>query len=244
MLDVLVPALRASLFLWALLGLVYPLAVTGLAQILFPDEANGSLIRDADGTVIGSRLIGQQWTGPEWFHGRPSATTGSDPNDPTKTIAVPYNAANSGGSNLGPTSGILVERLTADRKALDQTEPELAGKSVPADMLTTSGSGLDPHVKPGLRRTASSAGGSGTRRPGGACRCGVGPAYYRAHFRHIRRTPGQRIAAELRPTARVPCYAIGSLNAEILAVSAIGYRQPSRREPLPNCAGLRDDAAS
>jgi K+-transporting ATPase ATPase C chain len=163
MFDVLVPALRASLLLWALLGLIYPLAVTGLAQILFPDEANGSLIRSADGTVIGSRLIGQQWTGPEWFHGRPSATTGSDPNDPTKTIAAPYNAASSGGSNLGPTSAVLVERLATDRRALDETEPELAGKSIPADMLTTSGSGLDPHISPAyaalqVRRVAAARG--------------------------------------------------------------------------------------
>ena len=148
MFEVLVPALRASLLLWALLGLGYPLVLTGLAQILFPDEANGSLIRSPDGTVIGSRLIGQQWTGPEWFHSRPSATTASDPNDPTKTIAAPYNAASSGGSNLGPTSGILIERLAADRKILDETNPELAGKPIPADMLTTSGSGLDPDISP------------------------------------------------------------------------------------------------
>jgi K+-transporting ATPase ATPase C chain len=148
MFKVLVSALRASLLLWALLGLVYPLAVTGFAQILFPHEANGSLIRSADGTVIGSRLIGQQWTGPEWFHARPSATTGSDPTDPTKTNPAPYNAANSGGSNLGPTSAILIERLARDRKALDHTEPELFGKPIPADMLTTSGSGLDPDISP------------------------------------------------------------------------------------------------
>src|SRR5271166_1672974 len=163
MFEILVPALRASLLLWALLGLVYPLAVTGIAQILSPNEANGSLIRSADGTVIGSRLIGQQWTGPEWFHGRPSATTAGDPTDPTKTVAAPYNAANSGGSNLGPTSGILVERLTADRKTLDQAQPELIGKSIPADMLTTSASGLDPEISPAyaalqVRRVAAARG--------------------------------------------------------------------------------------
>jgi potassium-transporting ATPase KdpC subunit len=146
-----------------LLGLAYPIAITGLAQILFPDQANGGLIRNGDGTVIGSRLIGQQWTGPEWFHGRPSATTDSDPTDPTKTIPAPYNAANSGGSNLGPTSGILVERLAANRKALDQTEPELAGNPIPADMLTTSGSGLDPDISPAhaalqVRRVAAARG--------------------------------------------------------------------------------------
>ena len=130
------------------MGLGYPLVVTGLAQILFPDEANGSLIRSPDGTVIGSRLIGQQWTGSEWFHGRPSATTAGDPTDPTKTIAAPYNAASSGGSNLAPTSGILIERLAADRKILDETNPELAGKPIPADALTTSASGLDPDISP------------------------------------------------------------------------------------------------
>jgi potassium-transporting ATPase KdpC subunit len=148
MFKVLVPALRASLLLWALLGLVYPLAVTGLGQALFPYEAQGSLLRSADGAVIGSGLIGQEWTGPEWFHGRPSATIGADPADPTKTIAVPYNAANSGGSNLGPTSAVLIERLAADRKALDQAQPELAGNLIPADTLTTSGSGLDPEISP------------------------------------------------------------------------------------------------
>jgi potassium-transporting ATPase KdpC subunit len=146
--TVLVPALRAALLLWALLGLVYPLAVTGLGQALFPYEAQGSLLRNTDGAVIGSRLIGQEWTGPEWFHGRPSATTGADPADPAKTIAIPYNAANSGGSNLGPTSAILVERLASDRKALDQAEPGLTGRPIPADMLTTSGSGLDPDISP------------------------------------------------------------------------------------------------
>jgi len=148
MFDVLVPALRTSLLLWALLGLAYPLAVTGFGQALFPYEAQGSLLRGADGRVIGSQLIGQQWTGSEWFHGRPSATMGSDSIDPTKTIAAPYNAANSGGSNLGPTSLVLIERLAADRKALDETEPELAGKRIPADALTTSGSGLDPEISP------------------------------------------------------------------------------------------------
>ena len=163
MFEVLVPAVRASVLLWVLLGLAYPLGVSGIAQLLFPDEASGSLIRSADGTVIGSRLIGQQWNGAEWFHGRPSATTGSDPTDPTKTMAVPYNAANSGGSNLGPTSGILIERLAADRKALDQAEPELTGRPIPADMLTTSASGLDPDISPAyaalqVRRVAAARG--------------------------------------------------------------------------------------
>jgi potassium-transporting ATPase KdpC subunit len=148
MLAIIMPALRASAILGILLGLAYPLAVTGLAQLLFPDEARGSLVARADGIVIGSRLIGQQWTGPGWFHGRPSATTRSNPDDPSAPIAAPYNAANSGGSNLGPSSRTLVERLTTDRKALDQQQPELAGKPIPADTLTTSASGLDPDISP------------------------------------------------------------------------------------------------
>jgi len=87
-------------------------------------------------------------TGPEWFHGRPSATTDADPNDPTKTVPAPYNAASSGASNLGPTSKDLAERLSADRRALDEAQPELAGAKLPADMLTTSASGLDPDISP------------------------------------------------------------------------------------------------
>jgi potassium-transporting ATPase KdpC subunit len=98
--------------------------------------------------VIGSRLIDQQWTGPEWFHGRPSVTTGADPSDPTKLVAAPYNAVNSGGSNLGPTSRSLVGRLATDRKALEQIEPALAGRRIPADALTASTSGLDPEISP------------------------------------------------------------------------------------------------
>jgi K+-transporting ATPase ATPase C chain len=148
MFQFLLPALRTSLLLWILLGLAYPFAITWLGQALFPYQAQGSLLRGADGSVIGSRLIGQQWTGPEWFHGRPSATTSTDPSDPRKTIAAPYNAANSGGSNLGPTNRILIDRLEADRKMLDQIEPELVGKTIPADLLTTSGSGLDPDISP------------------------------------------------------------------------------------------------
>ena len=148
MLAIILPAARASAILWVLLGLAYPLALTGLAQLVFPDKARGSLITRADGTVIGSHLIGQQWTGPEWFHGRPSATTRANPDDPTTTIPAPYNAANSGGSNLGPSSRTLIERLAADRKAIDQEQPELAGKPIPADMLTTSASGLDPDISP------------------------------------------------------------------------------------------------
>jgi potassium-transporting ATPase KdpC subunit len=146
--DMLMAALRASLVTWALCGLAYPLALTGLGQGLLPMQANGSLERSQDGTIIGSYLIGQRWKGPEWFHGRPSATTDTDPNDPTKTVLAPYNAASSAASNLGPTSKDLAERLAADRKALEEAQPELAGAALPADMLTASGSGLDPDISP------------------------------------------------------------------------------------------------
>jgi K+-transporting ATPase ATPase C chain len=123
-------------------------ALTGLGQWLMPFQANGSLERNPDGTVIGSRLIGQAWNGPQWFHGRPSATTATDPSDATKIVPAPYNAASSGGSNLGPTSKNLAERLPADRNALEKTQPELAGAMLPADVLTTSASGLDPDISP------------------------------------------------------------------------------------------------
>jgi K+-transporting ATPase ATPase C chain len=144
--NMMMSALRASLVTWLLCGLVYPLTLVGLGQWMFPFQANGSLERSPQGTIIGSRLIGQQWDGPEWFHGRPSAITGTDPSDPTKTIPAPYNAASSGGSNLGPTSKALMERLTADRETLETAQPELVGRPLPADMLTTSASGLDPDI--------------------------------------------------------------------------------------------------
>ena len=146
--DIMISAVRASLVTWVLCGILYPLTLTGLGQWLMPFQANGSLARNPDGTVIGSRLIGQLWNGPEWFHGRPSATTDTDPNDPSKTVPAPYNAASSGASNLGPASKSLAERLSADRKALEQAQPELAGAMLPADMLTTSASGLDPDISP------------------------------------------------------------------------------------------------
>jgi len=148
MANMLLSALRASLVTFVLCGLIYPLALTGLAQLLLPFQANGSLQHGPDGAVIGSRLIGQQWDDPAWFHGRPSATTAADPNDPAKTVAAPYNAAKSAGSNLGPTSKELAERLAQDRKAIEAAQPELAGGKLPADMLTASASGLDPHISP------------------------------------------------------------------------------------------------
>jgi K+-transporting ATPase ATPase C chain len=138
------PAILMILCMTILTGLAYPLAMTGIAQALFPYQANGSLIR-RDGKIVGSALIGQNFTGPGYFHGRPSATTGTDPKDPSKTVPRPYNAANSGGSNLGPTSKALLDRVTADAATLAKENP---GTPVPLDLVTTSASGLDPDITP------------------------------------------------------------------------------------------------
>jgi K+-transporting ATPase ATPase C chain len=146
--QIMITALRASLVTWVLCGIAYPLALTGLGQWLMPFQANGSLERNPHGTVIGSRLIGQAWHGPQWFHGRLSATTDTDPNDPAKSVPAPYNAASSGASNLGPTSKDLAKRLFADRKALEAAQPDFAGTMLPADTLTASASGLDPDISP------------------------------------------------------------------------------------------------
>ncbi len=138
------PAIVMMAVLTILTGLIYPLAMTGIAQVVFPRQANGSLI-EKDGKVIGSELIGQNFTKPEYFHGRPSATTEPDPKDPTKSVAAPYNAANSSGSNAGPTAKSLVERVQADVKALKEENPKAP---VPIDLVTTSASGLDPEISP------------------------------------------------------------------------------------------------
>jgi potassium-transporting ATPase KdpC subunit len=138
------PAIVFIVALTLITGLAYPLAITGIAEVIFPDKAQGSLV-ERDGKVVGSTLIGQQFTSEGYFHGRPSATTAPDPNDPAKTVAAPYNAANSGGSNLGPTSKALIERLGGDIEKLNQENPSA---QVPADLVTTSGSGLDPHISP------------------------------------------------------------------------------------------------
>ena len=137
------PALVLLVLMTVLTGLVYPLAVTGIASVLFPYQAGGSLI-EKDGKVIGSALIGQNFTEPKYFHGRPSATTDTDPNDPSKTVPVPYNAANSGESNAGPTSKALIERVKADV----ETAAKDGNGRVPVDLVTTSASGLDPHITP------------------------------------------------------------------------------------------------
>lgn len=138
------PAIVFVIALTIITGLIYPLVVTGIAGVAFPRQAQGSLI-EKDGQVIGSALIGQAFTEDKYFHGRPSATTAPDPADATRTIAAPYNAANSMGSNLGPTSKALVDRVTDDVGKLKAENPAAA---VPQDLVTTSGSGLDPHISP------------------------------------------------------------------------------------------------
>ena len=135
------PAIVLIAIFTALTGILLPLAVTGAAMAIVPRRANGSLI-ERDGKVIGSALLGQEFTAARYFHGRPSATTDTDPNDPTKTIPVPYDANSSGGSNLGPTSKALIDRVKADMAKLG------VKGMVPADMVTTSASGLDPDISP------------------------------------------------------------------------------------------------
>jgi K+-transporting ATPase ATPase C chain len=137
------PAIMLIVLMTVLTGLAYPLFMTGLAQLLFPSQAAGSLI-EKDGKVVGSELIGQNFTDAKYFHGRPSATTDTDPNDATKTVPAPYNAGNSGGSNAGPTSKALIERVQGDVETLKK---ENQGQ-IPVDLVTTSASGIDPHITP------------------------------------------------------------------------------------------------
>src|ERR1700751_1144672 len=144
MLQHLRPALVLIVLLSILTGLVYPLVVTAVAQIAMPYQANGSLIQQ-NGVVVGSSLIGQWFKSDRYFHPRPSATTDTDPKDSTKTIDAPYNAANSSGSNLGPTNKALIDRVKGDVDKLKEENPSAA---VPIDLVTTSGSGLDPHISP------------------------------------------------------------------------------------------------
>jgi K+-transporting ATPase ATPase C chain len=137
------PAIAMIVVMTAITGFAYPLGMTGLAQLIFPHQANGSLI-ERDGKVIGSELIGQNFTSDRYFHGRPSATSEPDPTDPTKSVVTPYAADNSVGSNLGPTSQVLIDRVKDDTATLQATNTA----KVPVDLVTTSASGLDPDITP------------------------------------------------------------------------------------------------
>ncbi|QEX20493.1 potassium-transporting ATPase KdpC subunit [Hypericibacter adhaerens] len=137
------PAILLLLLLTLILGVAYPLGMTGLAQLLFPYQANGSLILGKNGTVIGSELIGQNFASEKYFHGRPSVTTGTDAQG--NSVAEPYNAANSLGSQLGPTAKALIDRVTADSATLKAENPSTP---VPVDLVTTSASGFDPDITP------------------------------------------------------------------------------------------------
>jgi K+-transporting ATPase ATPase C chain len=138
------PAIILLIALTLITGLGYPLAMTAIAGVIFPKQAQGSLI-EKDGKVVGSALIGQEFKDDKYFHGRPSATTAPDPADATKTVPAPYNAANSGGSNLGPTSKALNDRVKED---VDKLKAENPSATVPIDLVTTSASGLDPDISP------------------------------------------------------------------------------------------------
>lgn len=138
------PAILMIVVMTVITGFIYPLGMTGIAQLVFPHQANGSLV-ERDGTVIGSELIGQNFADAKYFHGRPSATTEPDPKDPTKTVPVPYAADNSSGSNLGPTAQPLVDRVKDDAGKLAAENPSAP---VPVDLVTTSASGLDPDITP------------------------------------------------------------------------------------------------
>ena len=138
------PAILVLVALTVITGLAYPLAMTAIAGVIFPKQAQGSLV-ERDGKVVGSALIGQEFKDDKYFHGRPSATSAPDPADASKTVPAPYNAANSGGSNLGPTSKALNDRVKED---VDRLKAENPATDVPVDLVTTSASGLDPDISP------------------------------------------------------------------------------------------------
>jgi potassium-transporting ATPase KdpC subunit len=144
MLNQIRPAIVMIVVMTVITGLAYPLAITGIAETIFPYQAGGSLI-EKHGKIVGSALIGQNFTSAEYFHGRPSATTEPDPKDPSKTISVPYAADNSSGSNLGPTSKPLIDRMKDDAAKLRAENPNVP---IPVDLVTSSGSGLDPDITP------------------------------------------------------------------------------------------------
>jgi K+-transporting ATPase ATPase C chain len=137
-------ALRLTLVIAVLTGLIYPLVITGIAQVVFPNQANGSLITK-NGEVVGSSLIGQQFTSDKYFNGRPSATL----NAADATKPEPYNAQNSGGSNLAPSNQALIDRVKKDVESVRATESGVPTEGVPADLVTTSFSGVDPHISKG-----------------------------------------------------------------------------------------------
>ena len=144
MLKELRPALVLIVLFTILTGLIYPFAITGIAQVVFPYRANGSLVM-RNGVVVGSELMGQAFAKDEYFHGRPSATVAPDPADSTKSVDAPYSAANTAGSNLGPTSKALIERIQGDVEKLKAENPNA---QIPTDLVTASASGVDPHISP------------------------------------------------------------------------------------------------
>ncbi|HEX3486314.1 MAG TPA: potassium-transporting ATPase subunit KdpC, partial [Micropepsaceae bacterium] len=144
MLNHIRPAIMMIVVMTIITGLIYPLAMTGIAQTVFPYQAGGSMIVQ-NGKIIGSELLGQNFTSDKYFHGRPSATSGPDPKDPSKSVPAPYNAANSSGSNLGPTSKALVDRVKDDAAKLQADNPNTP---IPVDLVTASASGLDPDITP------------------------------------------------------------------------------------------------
>src|SRR5258708_39341722 len=139
------PAIVMMVCFTVLTGLAYPLAMTGIAQVVSPRQANGSLIEKDGKVVIGSELIGQNFTQDKYFHGRPSATTDTDPKDATKTVPAPYNAANSAASNAGPTAKSLIERIQGD---VDRLKAENPNAAVPVDLVTTSAAGVMSGSRP------------------------------------------------------------------------------------------------
>ena len=188
------PAIILVIALTVITGLLYPLAMTGIAGVIFPYQAQGSLI-EKGGKVVGSALIGQVFADDKYFHGRPSATNAPDPKDATKTVDAPYNAANSMGSNLGPTSKALADRVKAD---VDKLKKENPAAAIPVDLVTTSGSGLDPDISPASALFPGAAGGespwsAGRARPHPGREPDRGPDPW-----PVGRAPGQRAQAEPR----------------------------------------------
>lgn len=143
MLKELRPAIALLLLLTVVTGVIYPYAIAGIAALAFPAQAGGSLI-ERNGHIVGSELIGQNFAGETYFHGRPSAATDTDPADSTKTVPAPYNAAGSVGSNYGPTSQALIDRVKGDAMTLKAAKEA----PIPVDLVTTSASGLDPDITP------------------------------------------------------------------------------------------------